>query len=105
MGDEFQSARQRIGAFAPTLAQLTDDTLFAEIWERPGLDKRDRSLITVAALVSLYRTNELEAHMRLAIDHGVTAEELVETITHLAFYASWPNAQTAIMIAKRILTE
>lgn len=102
MPDEFHSARERIGDFAPSLAALTDDVLFAEVWERAGLSKRDRSLITVAALVSLYRTNEMAAHLKLAVQHGLTVEELVEAITHLAFYASWPNAQTAITIAKQV---
>lgn len=102
MTDEFTSARQRIGAFAPKLASLTDDVLFADVWERPGLSKRDRSLITVAALVALYRTNEMAAHMQAAIDHGVAVDELIEAITHLAFYTSWPNAQTAIMTAKAL---
>ncbi len=102
MSDEFIAARQRIGAFAPKLASLTDDVLFGEVWERPGLSKRDRSLITVAALIALYRTNEMAAHMKAAVDHGVTVDELIETITHLAFYASWPNAQTAISTAKQL---
>ena len=105
MADEFTSARQRIGDFAPTLAALTDDVLFAEVWERPGLSKRDRSLVTVATLVALYRTNEMAAHMKAAIEHGVTVAELIEAITHLAFYASWPNAQTAITIAKQLFEE
>ena len=102
MGEEFISAQQRIGDFAPKLAALTDDVLFADVWERPGLSKRDRSLITVAALIAQYRTNEMAAHMRAAVEHGVTVDELVETITHLAFYASWPNAQTAITTAKQL---
>jgi 4-carboxymuconolactone decarboxylase len=103
MEKPFGSARDRIGDFAPKLAALTDDVLFADVWERPGLSKRDRSLVTVAALVATYRTNEMEAHMQAAIDHGVTADELVETITHLAFYTSWPNAQTAITTLRGLL--
>ena len=102
MAEEFTSARLRIGEFAPKLAALTDDVLFADVWERPGLSKRDRSLITVAALIAQYRTNEMAAHMRAAVEHGVTVDELIETITHLAFYASWPNAQTAITTAKQL---
>lgn len=105
MDEAFSSARQRIGDFAPKLASLTDDVLFADVWERPGLSKRDRSLVTVAALVALYRTNEMAAHMKRAIYHGVTLEELIETITHLAFYTSWPNAQTAITAAKSLLED
>lgn len=105
MDKAFSSARQRIGDFAPKLASLTDDVLFADVWERPGLSKRDRSLVTVAALVALYRTNEMAAHMKTAIDHGVSMDELIETITHLAFYTSWPNAQTAITIAKSFVED
>lgn len=105
MPEEFTSAHQRIGGFAPKLASLTDDVLFADVWERPGLSKRDRSLITVAALVALYRTNEMAAHMKRAIEHGLTVDELIEAITHLAFYASWPNAQTAIMTAKQLFEQ
>ena len=103
MTEEFHSARERIGDLAPKLAALTDDVLFADVWERPGLSKRDRSLITVAALIALYRTNEMGAHMKKALEHGLTADELIETITHLAFYASWPNAQTALTVAKELL--
>ena len=85
---EAQSPAQRmIGDVAPKLAELTDDVLFGDIWERPGLSKRDRSLITVATLVALYRTNELPGHLRRALDNGVSQDELVELITHLAFYA------------------
>lgn len=105
MAGEFTSGRQRIGDFAPKLAALTDDVLFADVWERPGLSKRDRSLLTVAALVALYRTNEMAAHMKAAVDHGVTLDELVEAITHLAFYTSWPNAQTAITTAKELFEQ
>jgi len=96
-------ARQLIGDFAPKLVELTDNVLFGDVWERPGLSKRDRSLITVAALVALYRTEQLPGHLRRAIDNGVTQDELVEAITHLAFYAGWPSAMTAITTAKRIL--
>ena len=96
-------ARQQIGDFAPKLVELTDDVLFGDVWERPGLSKRDRSLITVAALVALYRTEQLPGHLRRAIDNGVTQDELIEAITHLAFYAGWPSAMTAITTAKRVL--
>lgn len=103
--EAFSSARQRIGDVAPELAMLTDDVLFADVWERPGLSKRDRSLVTVAALVALHRTNEMGAHMKSAIDHGVTVDELIEVITHLAFYASWPNAQTAVTTLRHVLDD
>jgi 4-carboxymuconolactone decarboxylase len=98
-------AEQNIGQFSPKLVELTDDLLFADIWERPGLAKRDRSLITVAALVALSRPDQLTAHMRIAINNGLTVEELVEAITHLAFYTGWPSAMTAITIAKQLFNE
>jgi 4-carboxymuconolactone decarboxylase len=91
-----------MGNFAPKLAQITDDVLYGDIWERPDLSKRDRSLATVAALIALNRPDQLRSHLRIARQNGVTQEELVETITHLAFYAGWPNAVTAIGIAREV---
>jgi 4-carboxymuconolactone decarboxylase len=85
---------------APALADLSDRVLFGEVWERPGLSKRDRSLITVAALVSGYRHHELPGHLARALANGVTREELVEMVTHLAFYAGWPTANSAIPILR-----
>jgi len=90
---------------APGLDDLTQRVLFGEVWERPGLSKRDRSLVTVAALVAGYRTNELPFHLGRALENGVTREELVEAITHLAFYAGWPAASTAVGIARQVLAE
>ena len=95
-------AEKMIGDFAPKLAELTDTVLFSDIWERPGLSKRDRSLITVATLVALYRTNELPLHLGRALENGVSKDELIELITHLAFYAGWPTAMTAITLAKDV---
>ena len=102
MADPPGPGQQLIGDFAPKLAELTDDVLFGDVWERPGLSKRDRSLITVAALVALYRTEQLPGHLLRAIDNGVTEDELVEAITHLAFYAGWPTAMTGMLAAKRL---
>jgi 4-carboxymuconolactone decarboxylase len=96
---------QRIGDVAPKLAQLTDDVVFGDIWERPNLSKRDRSLITVTTLVALYRSEQLDFHLRFALDNGVTKDELVELITHVAFYAGWPNAMTAINMAKQVFAD
>lgn len=90
---------------APALNDYTRDVLFGRVWEGRALSKRDRSLITVAALVALYRTNELPFHLKFAIQNGVTREELIELITHLAFYAGWPNANTAVEIARKVLGE
>jgi 4-carboxymuconolactone decarboxylase len=105
MPDKPTAARQAFGDIAPVLATYTDDVLFGEVWERPGLSKRDRSLITVASLVSLYRINELPFHLKRALENGVTRDELLELITHLAFYAGWPTASSAVSIARRVFDE
>jgi 4-carboxymuconolactone decarboxylase len=97
--------RRSIGDIAPKLADLTDDVLYADVWERPELSKRDRSLITVAALVALYRADELNLHLGLALDNGVDPDELTELITHLAFYAGWPCSVTAAKQLRSILAE
>ncbi len=94
-----QSAMQQI---TPHLAELTRDVLFGDVWERPGLSKRDRSLITVAALTALYRTDQLRGHIGRALDNGVTKEEIGEVITHMAFYAGWPCAANAVQVAKQV---
>jgi 4-carboxymuconolactone decarboxylase len=85
--------------------ELTRDVLFGDVWERPGLSKRDRSLITVATLVAGYRTNELPFHMKRALENGVTKDELTELVMHLAFYAGWPAANTAVGIARQVFSE
>jgi len=95
-------SQRAIGDFAPKLAELTDNVLYADVWERPELSKRDRSLVTVASLIALNRPEQLRSHLTRARDNGVTQEELIETITHLAFYAGWPNAVTAIGVAKEV---
>jgi 4-carboxymuconolactone decarboxylase len=105
MAGEPTAARIPYADIAPALAEYTDRVLFRDVWERPGLSPRDRSLITVATLVALYRTNELPFHLKKALENGVTRDELVEVITHLAFYSGWPTANTAIMIAKRVFEE
>jgi 4-carboxymuconolactone decarboxylase len=94
-----------IGDFAPKLVELTDGGLFDDMWERKELSKRDRSLITVAALIALNRTDQLRFHLKYAVENGVKKEELIEAITHLAFYAGWPSAMSAIMLAKEIFSE
>ena len=83
----------------PQLGRLRDEVLFGDVWEQPELSKRDRSLITVAMLTALYRTDELKGHMRRALDNGVTEEELKGLITHAAFYAGWPTAVNAGRVA------
>jgi len=97
------AAQLAFGDIAPKLVELNDEVLFGEVWERPQLSKRDRSLITCAALVTAGKTEQMAFHFPRALENGVTQEELVELITHLAFYAGWPSAVSAIMRAKDIL--
>jgi 4-carboxymuconolactone decarboxylase len=104
--DKSQSGlRKNMGAFAPKLVDLTEDVLFGDVWERPQLSKRDRSLITCAALVATGKTEQMDFHFPTAIKNGVTREELVELITHLAFYVGWPSAMSAINRAKTLVAE
>lgn len=102
MTKEPSAAQKLIGDINPKLAELTDNVLFADVWERPGLSKRDRSLITVAALIALNRPEQLRSHIRLARENGVTQPEIVEMTTHLAFYAGWPNAINAVNVAREV---
>jgi 4-carboxymuconolactone decarboxylase len=96
------AARQSFGEIAPKLAELSDDVLFGDIWERPQLSKRDRSLVTCAALISLGKTEQMNFHIPRAIENGVTHDELVELTTHLAFYAGWPNAMSTVAKLKEL---
>lgn len=91
-----KTGQKTLGDIAPKLAQLTDDVLFGDVWERPQLSKRDRSLITCAALIATGKTEQMSFHFPRAIENGVTQDELVEMITHLAFYVGWPSAVSAI---------
>lgn len=104
MSDETKP-RNPFSDIAPALARYTDEVLFGDVWKRTPLSPRDRSLVTVACLVSLYRVNEMPFHIERALENGVTREELVEAITHLAFYAGWPTASTALTITKRVFDE
>jgi 4-carboxymuconolactone decarboxylase len=104
MSKQSKAAEKMIGDFAPKLVELTDRVLFDDIWERPDLSKRDRSLITVAALIALNRPDQLRFHLGKAIENGVKEQELIEVITHLAFYSGWPNAMSAIMVAKELFS-
>ena len=98
-------AEKMLGDFAPKLVELTDRVLFDDIWERKELSKRDRSLITVAALMALNRPDQLRFHLGRAIENEVKEQELVEVITHLAFYSGWPTAMTASSIAKELFSK
>ena len=99
---EVSAAPKLMEDFDPKLAALTNNILYGDVWERPGLSKRDRSLITVAALIALNRTEQLRPHLQRTRDNGVTKDEIVEMITHLAFYAGWPNAVNAIGVARDV---
>jgi 4-carboxymuconolactone decarboxylase len=101
-GAQPRPSQRAIGDFAPKLAEITDDVLYGDVWERPQLSKRDRSLVTVAALIAMNRPDQLRSHLARARENGVTQEELIETITHLAFYAGWPSAITAIAVAREV---
>jgi 4-carboxymuconolactone decarboxylase len=101
-GAQPRPSQAAIGDFSPKLAELTDNVLYGDIWERPQLSKRDRSLATVAALIAMNRPDQLRSHFTRARANGVTQEELIETITHMAFYAGWPNAVTAIAVAREV---
>jgi 4-carboxymuconolactone decarboxylase len=99
------AAQKAFGDVAPKLAQLTDDVLFGDVWARPGLSQRDRSLVTVSALIALNRPEQLGYHLARARRNGLTEAELVETLTHLAFYAGWPNAVNAANVARDVFKE
>ena len=105
MSKEPSAAEKMIGDFAPKLVELTDRVLFGDIWERQELSKRDRSLVTVAALVAMNRPEQLRFHLVKALDNGLKKEELIEVITHLAFYSGWPSSMSAIMIAKELFSK
>lgn len=95
-------AERMFGDFAPALVGFTDDVLFGQVWTRPELSPRERSLVTVASLVAGGNTEQLVGHLTLAKQNGLTEEELIEVITHLAFYAGWPKAMAAMGVAKRV---
>jgi 4-carboxymuconolactone decarboxylase len=98
-------AQQVIGDISPKLVELTDQVLYGDVWARPELSPRDRSLVTVAALIATGHRDQLRSHLLRARANGVTQTELVETITHLAFYAGWPSAITAITVAKEVFEQ
>jgi 4-carboxymuconolactone decarboxylase len=102
---EPSGAQKQFGEFAPELVRLTDDVLFGQVWPRPQLSAKERSLITVAALTAGGNTEQLTYHLGLAKENGATETELIEAITHLAFYAGWPKAMSAMTVAKRLFTQ
>jgi 4-carboxymuconolactone decarboxylase len=102
---EISEARKMLGDFAPKLVELTDEMVFGDIWERRELSPRDRSLVTVSALITGGNTAQLPFHLNKAIENGISQEELIEVITHLAFYAGWPKAMSAIMVARDLFSK
>jgi 4-carboxymuconolactone decarboxylase len=99
------SARDEVRPVVPKLIELSEKVVYGDVWERPGLSKRDRSLITVAALTAMYRGDQLRGHIERALANGVTREEIGELITHIAFYSGWPTAMTAARIAKGVFDQ
>ncbi|HME58735.1 MAG TPA: carboxymuconolactone decarboxylase family protein [Terracidiphilus sp.] len=99
------AAAKAIGSFSPKLVSLTDDVLFGDVWERSALSRRDRSLATITALIALRASEQLPFHLKRGIVNGLTQEEIVELITHMAFYSGWPSAMSAIGVAKRVFEE
>jgi 4-carboxymuconolactone decarboxylase len=92
-------------AIAPEFAKLTQDLLFGDIWQRPELSPRDKSLITVTCLVALNRIEQVEFHLKKAFENGLTKEELVAAITHIAFYAGWPTAASGFSHLKKVIDQ
>ena len=105
MAAQIPSDRDAVRGFVPKLVEMTETTVYGDVWEREALSRRDRSLVTVAALVALGRERQLKGHVGRALDNGVTPEELSELITHLALYAGWPAAMTAALVAMDVVAE
>jgi 4-carboxymuconolactone decarboxylase len=105
MKEEPTNARKSFGDIAPHLAEITDKVLFGDVWDNAALSPRDRSLVTITSLISLYRTNEMPFHLKRAMDNGLSRDEIIAAITHLAFYAGWPPAMTALQIVRKIFDE
>lgn len=99
---QLSRAQQLVGDFAPKLAELTDEVLFGDVWARTELSPRDRSLVTVAALIANGNTEQLSGHLSRAKENGLSETELAEVIIHLAFYAGWPRAMSAIRVAREV---
>jgi 4-carboxymuconolactone decarboxylase len=105
MPTEPTDARKSFGDVAPHLAEITDKVLFGDVWANPALAPRDRSLVTITCLVAGYRHNELAFHVKKGLENGLKRSEIVEAITHIAFYAGWPPAMTALPIVKKVFED
>ena len=99
------NARDAVRGTVPKMIEVTEQVIYGDIWERPGLSKRDRSLVVLATLIGTYRPEQLRSHLARALDNGVTKEEIAEVITHLAFYSGWPGSMTAAGIAREVFEE
>lgn len=95
--------RERVRKAVPALVAYTEEVVYRDLWERTDLSKRDRSLVTVAALAATYRPEQLKVHIGRALENGLTAEEIAGAITHLAFYAGWPAAMSAAQVLTEVL--
>lgn len=102
---DVRKATDELKALAPDYAQLTQDVLFGDVWKRPPLSQRDKSLITVTVLVALNRIEQVEFHLKKALENGLTKEELVAAITHIAFYAGWPTAASGLSHLKKVIDQ
>ena len=98
-------SREAVRATVPKMIELSEEVIYGDIWERPNLSKRDRSLFVIAALVATYRPEQLKGHIARGLDNGLTRDEIAEIITHLAFYSGWPSSMTAARILKEVLEE
>lgn len=105
MTDQKTRMRAPWSDIAPRLTEISDRVLFDDVWQRPGLPPRDRSMVTVASLISLYRSNELPFHLHRAVENGGTRDEIIEMITQLAFYSGWPTASTALAIVRQVFSD
>ena len=98
-------SREAVRATVPKMIELSETVIYGDVWERPGLSKRDRSLAVIATLIATYRPDQLRGHLGRALDNGVTKDEIAEVITHLAFYSGWPSSMTAARIAQEVFQE
>jgi 4-carboxymuconolactone decarboxylase len=105
MAIEPNLAQNVFGDVTPALADYTEKVLFGDLWQRPNLSPRDRSLVTISCLISMYRMNEVPTHLKIALENGLTKDEIAEAVTHLAFYAGWPAANSTVSIMRRIFQE
>jgi len=99
------SPRDVVRGTVPKMIELSETVIYGDIWERPNLNKRDRSLMVIAALVASYRPEQLRGHIARGLDNGLTRDEIAEIITHLAFYSGWPASMTAARVLKEVLEE